>query len=91
MENNDESIKFQSNFKRARVEVDLSNLPADPDLRIFFFFFFLITILATEIKFEEHIYKKNIVNHLTMIFHKHNLEKHGVVLIQHDSKNMMVG
>jgi hypothetical protein len=87
MENNDESIKFQSNFKRARVEVDLSNLPADPDLRIYF----LITILATEIKFEERIYKKNIVNHLTMIFHKHNLEKHGVVLIQHDSKNMMVG
>jgi hypothetical protein len=42
MENNDESIKFQSNFKRARVEVNLLNLPADPDLRIFYFLFFLL-------------------------------------------------
>ena len=50
----------------------------------------MITILVTEIKFEERIYKENLVNHLTMIFHKHNLEKYGTVLIQHGLKNMMV-
>jgi hypothetical protein len=33
MENNNESIEFQSNSKQARVEVDLSNLFADPGLR----------------------------------------------------------
>jgi hypothetical protein len=32
-----------------------------------------------EIKFEEHIHKKDIVN-LIMIFQKHNLKKHDVVL-----------
>jgi hypothetical protein len=32
MENND-SIKLQSNSKRAHIEVDLANLPTDPFLR----------------------------------------------------------
>jgi hypothetical protein len=32
IENND-SIKLQSNSKRARIEVDLTNLPTDPCLR----------------------------------------------------------
>jgi len=44
-----------------------------------------------ETKFEEHIYKKNLVNHLSIIFHKHNLKKHGVVLIQHGLKNILIG
>jgi hypothetical protein len=33
MENNNDSIELQSNSKRARVEVDLANLPIDPCLR----------------------------------------------------------
>jgi hypothetical protein len=33
MENNNDSIELQSNSKRARVEVDLANLPQDPCLR----------------------------------------------------------
>jgi hypothetical protein len=32
MENND-SIELQSNSKRARIEVDLANLPTDPCLQ----------------------------------------------------------
>jgi hypothetical protein len=38
-----------------------------------------------EIKFEEHIHEKDIVN-LIMIFQKHNLKKHDFVLIQHGLK-----
>jgi hypothetical protein len=51
----------------------------------------MITILVIQTKFKEHIYKKDIVNHLTIIFHKRNLEKHGIVLIQHGSKNILTG
>jgi hypothetical protein len=40
-----------------------------------------------ENKYEEHIYKKDFVNQLIMIFCKHNLETHGVILI---SKNMLI-
>jgi hypothetical protein len=42
-----------------------------------------------ETKSKEHIYKKKLSNQLTMIFQKQNLEKHGVILIQHGSKNMI--
>jgi hypothetical protein len=53
----------------------------------------MITILVIDTTVEEHIYKKknDLVNHLTIIFHKHNLEKHGVVLIKHGSKNILTG
>jgi hypothetical protein len=37
-------------------------------------------------KFDEHIYKRDIVNHLTTIFKKYNLKKYGNVLIKHGSK-----
>jgi hypothetical protein len=40
-----------------------------------------------ENKYEEHIYKKDFVNQLIMIFCKHNSETHGVILI---SKNMLI-
>jgi hypothetical protein len=33
MKKNNDSIKFQSNSKRPRVEVDLANLSKDPYLR----------------------------------------------------------
>jgi hypothetical protein len=42
----------------------------------------MTTIRVIEIKFEEHMYKKDLVN-LIMIFQKDNWEKHGVVLVQH--------
>jgi hypothetical protein len=32
MKKNNDSIKLQSNSKRPRVEVDLTNLPRDPSL-----------------------------------------------------------
>jgi hypothetical protein len=51
----------------------------------------MITILVIETTFEKHIYKKDLVNHLNIIFHKHNLEKHRVVLIHHSSKNILTG
>jgi hypothetical protein len=51
----------------------------------------MITILIIEIKSKEHIYKKNLVNQLIIIFQKHNIEKHDVNLIQHDSQNMLIG
>jgi len=35
----------------------------------------LITILMIKIKSEEHIYEKDLVNQLIMIFQKHNIEK----------------
>jgi hypothetical protein len=54
MENND-SIEVQSNSKRARIEVDLVDLPNDPCFRKKKF---MITILVIETTFEEHIYKK---------------------------------
>jgi hypothetical protein len=33
-----------------------------------------------ETRFEEHMYKKDHFNQLTMIFQKHSLEKHGIIL-----------
>ena len=44
-----------------------------------------------EIRLEGIIYKINIVNQLTMIFHKVNLAKPSVNLIHSGSKNMLVG
>ena len=44
-----------------------------------------------EIKLEGIIYKINFVNQLTMIFHKVNLTKQSVDLIQCGSKNILVG
>jgi hypothetical protein len=41
----------------------------------------MITIVVIQIKFKEHIYKMDIANKLTIIFHKHSLKKHGIVLI----------
>jgi hypothetical protein len=43
-----------------------------------------------KIKSEEHIYKKDIVNQLIMIFQKHNIERYVVILIQHGSQNMLI-
>ena len=44
-----------------------------------------------EIKLEGIIYKINLVNQLTMIFHKVNLAKQSVDLIQCGSKIILVG
>jgi hypothetical protein len=33
MKKNNDSIELESNYKRPRVEVDLTNLPGDPSLR----------------------------------------------------------
>jgi hypothetical protein len=60
MENND-SIELQSNSKQACTSINLANLPFDPYLRKKKL---LITILVIETTFEEHIYKKVLVNHL---------------------------
>jgi hypothetical protein len=84
MEDHD-SIELQSNSKRARIEVNIANLSIDHSLRKKI----LTTILVIETKVEEHIYKKDIVNHLTIIFHKHDLKKHGITLIKHGSKNIL--
>jgi hypothetical protein len=46
----------------------------------------MIIILVIETIFEEHIYKKYLVNHLIIVFRKHNLKKYGIILIQHGSK-----
>jgi hypothetical protein len=43
-----------------------------------------------EIKSEDHIYEKDLVNQLIMIFQKHNIEKYTVILIQHGSKNILI-
>jgi hypothetical protein len=72
MKKNNDSIELESNFKRPRIEVDLTNLPGDPNLRKKKC---VISILVTEIKYEEHFYKKDLVNPLTMIFQENNLEK----------------
>jgi len=79
IKNNSNSFELQSNSKRARIEIDLVNLPRDPCLRKKKI---MTTIRVIEIKFEEHMYKKDLVN-LIMIFQKDNWEKHGVVLVQH--------
>jgi hypothetical protein len=84
MEKND-SIDLQSNSKRPRIEVDLVNLPGDPCFRKKKS---VIIILVIEAKFEEHIYKNELVNPLTMIFHEKNLEQQCVILIQHGSTNI---
>jgi hypothetical protein len=42
----------------------------------------MITIILTEIKSEKPIYKKKKKILSTIIFHKHALEKHDVVLIK---------
>ena len=44
-----------------------------------------------EIKLEGIIYKIKLVNQLTMIFHKVNLAKQSIDLIQCGSKNFLVG
>jgi hypothetical protein len=49
----------------------------------------MITILVIETTFKDHIYKKNLANHLNIILHKHNLRKHDVILILHGSKNIL--
>jgi hypothetical protein len=77
MDNND-SIELQLNSKRVRIEVDLANVSTGPYLRKKKI---MITILVTETTFEEHIYKKYLVNHLTIIFHKYNLKNYGIILI----------
>jgi hypothetical protein len=55
MKNNNNSIELQSNFKPARVEVDLANLLIDHCLKKKKI---VITISMIETKSEEHIYKK---------------------------------
>jgi hypothetical protein len=50
----------------------------------------MIIILMIEIKSKYHIYKKDLVNQLTMIFQKHNLKKHDAILIQHGWKNILI-
>jgi len=45
-----------------------------------------ITILITETKSGEHIYKRDIINQLTTIFKKYYLKKYVDVLIEHGSK-----
>jgi len=87
MENPDHNNESGSNPKRTRIEVDVANLPADPGLRIKI----STIILMKEIKLEGIIYKINLVNQLTMIFHKVNLAKQSVDLIQCGSKNFKVG
>ena len=54
MEKNNDFIELQSNFKRPRVEVNLTNLPRDPNLRKKKG---VIIILVIEIKYKKHIYK----------------------------------
>jgi hypothetical protein len=53
MKNNNNSIELQSNFKPARVEVDLANLLIDHCLKKKKI---VITISTIEAKSEEHIY-----------------------------------
>lgn len=55
MENNNYFIELKSNSKQAYVKIDLINLLVDEQ-------FFFITILMMEIKYKEHIYKKDFVN-----------------------------
>ena len=49
MEKNNNSIDFQSNSKRPSVEIDLENLPKDPNLRKKYIC--VIIILVIEIKY----------------------------------------
>jgi hypothetical protein len=89
MENNNDSIELQSNFKHARVEVDLANSPIDPYLRKKKIMIIILMIETNLKKIFTKKKKKELSNQLTMIFQKQNLEKHGVILIQHGSKNMI--
>ena len=95
MEKNNDSIDLQSNSKQPRVEVDLANLLGDPCFRerererkkkkkkkL------VIIILVIKTKFEKYICKKELVNHLTIIFQEKNLEQQCIVLIQHGLKNI---
>ena len=67
--------------------MDVANLPTNPSLRIK-----ISNYHPNErIKLEGIIYKINLVNQLTMIFHKVNLAKLSVNLIHSGSKNMLVG
>ena len=77
MENPDHNNESGSNPKRTHIEVDVANLPTDPSLRIKISNYHPMK----EIKLEGIIYKINLVNQLTMIFHKVNLAKQSVNLI----------
>jgi len=79
MEIND-SIELQSNSKRARFEVDLANLPTNPGLRKKISDYHPSD--RDKIR-RAHLQKKK--------KKKKNLQKHGVVLIQHGSKNILTG
>jgi hypothetical protein len=72
MKKNNDSIELESNSKRPRVEVDLINLPGDPSLRKKKG---VIIILMIKTKYENHFYKKDLVNLLIMTFQEKNLEK----------------
>ena len=66
MKKNNDSIELESNSKQHHVKVNLTNLLRDPSLRknekgV-------IIILMIETKYDEHLYKKELVNPLTMIF-----------------------
>jgi CDP-glycerol glycerophosphotransferase (TagB/SpsB family) len=99
MENND-SIEPQSDSKRARIEVSLANMSTDPYLRKIIYDYHpndrdnirrAYLQQQQQKKKKKKKKKKNLVNHLTIIFHKHNLEKHRIVLIKHGSKNILIG
>jgi hypothetical protein len=80
MDKNNAFMELQSNFKRAQIETDLTNLHVNPCSRKKKN---LTTILAILTKSEKYIYKKDIVNQLTMVLYKHNLEKFGVILLNY--------
>ncbi len=43
-----------------------------------------------ETKFEQDIYKNDLLNQLTMIFQKHNLEKLGIILKYEEIMHAMI-
>jgi hypothetical protein len=77
MDKNNAFMELQSNFKRAQIETDLTNLHVNPCSRKKKN---LTTILVILTKSEKYISKKDIVNQLTMVLYKHNLKKFGVIL-----------
>ena len=76
MEKND-SIDFQSNFKRPCIEVDLANLPRDPCFRK--------KMCNYHPRDRDQILRaylqKELINPLTIIFQEKNLEQQCLILI----------
>ena len=77
MENPNHNNESGSNPKRTRIEVDVANLPTHLSLRIKISNYHPIE----RDQIRRHYLQNNLVNQLTMIFHKVNLAKQSVNLI----------